>query len=542
MRKNDLCLLDCTLRDGGYYNDWDFEPHLVDEYLQAVAKAGIEFVELGLRNFPKDKFLGPFAYTTEQFLNSLELPKGPTYGVMVDAKTILTADCSVAEAIDRLFVPANKSKIKLVRVAAHFAEVEESEELIKRLKDLGYIVGFNLMQAAGKSDDVIREKTRAVRSWDAVDTLYFADSLGNMDQDEVTRIITVIKGSWDGALGIHAHNNMGKALDNSLCANKLGVSWLDVTVTGMGRGAGNTQTESMLATLTNEINNYVPGPVYELVVRHFEPMQKQYGWGSSLLYFIGAQHEIHPTYVQKLLSSNRYGPDELVGAIEYLSREETTSYDGFLLEEALNLNSMALEVTGGNEVKGLFVGCEVLIVANGPSVSRYLAGIESYIREHKPVVLCVNMNDHISPDLVDYYVISHNVKFLSEKMRYNKITQPIILPRQRFSEEELAVLNPNAKQLDYGLEISADGLSTADDFCAIPYELTGAYAFGIAITGQAKSIKIVGFDGYPFQDSRQEEMVQVFHELHGQYPGENILALTPSTYQVNQGSIYAPVV
>jgi 4-hydroxy 2-oxovalerate aldolase len=118
-------VLDCTLRDGGYYNNWDFPSDVVQAYLKAVAEAKIDYVELGLRDFPKDDFLGAYAYTTEAYLNAIELPLGPVYGVMVNAKTILSSSLTIIEAIDLLFVSASASKISLVRIAAHFSEVEQ---------------------------------------------------------------------------------------------------------------------------------------------------------------------------------------------------------------------------------------------------------------------------------------------------------------------------------------------------------------------------------------------------------------------------------
>lgn len=360
-------ILDCTLRDGGYYNNWDFESEVVKAYLNAVSSAKIDYVELGLRNFPKQGFLGAYAYTTETHLNAIELPEGPTYGVMVDAKTILESGFSVEDAVSKLFVPASESKIGLVRIAAHFHEVEKSGSIVKLLKKLGYIVGYNLMQAGGKADDVIAEKARQAKEWGVLDSLYFADSLGNMDGDEVTRIVNALRTQWAGPLGIHTHNNMGKGLDNTLTAKQLGVTWLDTTITGMGRGAGNTQTESLLAVLDKEGSAYNSKPIYELVIRHFEPMQKKYGWGSNLLYFLGAQNDVHPTYIQNLLSNTHYGTDEIVGAIDYLSKlESTTSYNGAVLNTALSFNESNSGVSGTDAIKSLFDNKDVLVIANGP--------------------------------------------------------------------------------------------------------------------------------------------------------------------------------
>ena len=130
-----MVVLDCTLRDGGYYNSWDFDTKVVQAYLRAMSDSGVDYVELGLRNFTKSGFLGAFAYTTEQYLASIDLPVGPKYGVMVDAKTLLQSGLEPVQAVDKLFVECNQSKIDLVRVAAHFHEVEYSGPIVKRLKE-----------------------------------------------------------------------------------------------------------------------------------------------------------------------------------------------------------------------------------------------------------------------------------------------------------------------------------------------------------------------------------------------------------------------
>jgi 4-hydroxy 2-oxovalerate aldolase len=534
-------ILDCTLRDGGYYNNWDFDPEVVTQYLNSVSSANIDYVELGLRNFAKQGFLGAFAYTTEDFINTLTLPVGPTYGVMVDAKTILESGMSVEDAIKTLFVPAVESKIDLVRVAAHFNEVELSAPIVASLKKLGYIVGFNLMQAGGKADDVIADKARQAASWEGLDVLYFADSLGNMDGREVQRIVKALRTHWTGPMGIHTHNNMGKGLDNTLVAMDAGVTWLDTTVTGMGRGAGNTQTESLLAYLDKGDFKYQPKPIYELVIRHFEAMQKEYGWGSNLLYFLGAQNDVHPTYIQNLLSSTHYGTDEIIGAIDYLSKlEGTTSYNGAVLDTALSFSDNKVEVTGSNEVQGLFDGKDVLIITNAPNTQKYASAIDMYIKNTHPVVISINTTAHIDPDLIDYYAISHNSKFLSESNRYKGLDKPIILPQCRFSDAELSEL-ADISLIDYGLEVVKETFNTRGTYTTIPYDITTAYILGALLESNVSSISVVGFDGYAQDDVRQQEMVELLNLYHAHEKSLEITSLTPTSYPIAKGSVYAPV-
>ncbi len=535
-----MFILDCTLRDGGYYNNWDFDPEIVNQYLESVASSKIDFVELGLRNFKKEGFLGAFAYTTECFLNHINLPEGPKYGVMIDAKTILDADMSIENAINELFVPCDESKIDLVRVAGHFNEVERSEAIIINLKKLGYMVGYNLMQAGGKTCKIIAEKAKIASKWKDLDVLYFADSLGNMDGKEVKRIITALRKNWDGALGIHTHNNMGKGLDNTITALNEDVFWLDSTITGMGRGAGNTPTENLLSYLDNNNSKYKPKDIYELVIRHFEPMQRKYGWGSNLLYFLGAKNEVHPTYIQNLLSNPHYGTEEVIGAIDYLSNlEGTTKYNGAVLDSALNFTKKEIGVKGSKKIQGIFDNKDILIIANGPSTKRYASAVEIYIKNKKPTVISINTPKFINEKLIDYYAISHNSKFLSEAKLYKNMRKPIILPKCRFTHSELKEID-GVKIIDYGLEVRKDCFLIHGTHSTIPYDITSAYILAGIMESKVKSISVVGFDGYKQDDLRQQEMVKLLNLYSSNTKFKEIISLTPTSYPIKESSIYAP--
>ena len=111
MKKNELKILDCTLRDGGYYNSWDFSKELIEDYLQAMSAAKIEYVELGFRFLKKDIYLGPCAYTTPSFLETLNIPKDLKIGIMINAKDIISNNLSNAQ-IDKNFLEFSKKKKK----------------------------------------------------------------------------------------------------------------------------------------------------------------------------------------------------------------------------------------------------------------------------------------------------------------------------------------------------------------------------------------------------------------------------------------------
>ena len=103
MQKSPLTLLDCTLRDGGYYNSWDFSPELINEYLQVMSSISTNYVELGLRMFGTNDFKGPCAFTTDHFINHLTIPDGLKVSVMVNASEIESYKEGRAQALSKLF-------------------------------------------------------------------------------------------------------------------------------------------------------------------------------------------------------------------------------------------------------------------------------------------------------------------------------------------------------------------------------------------------------------------------------------------------------
>ena len=234
---NKIKILDCTLRDGGYYNNWNFDKDIVNRYLQAMSLCNVDIVEIGLRSDPKDNTKVNFEASTEDFLSTFDMPKNISYAVMLNAKDFfsLKNESEISKAIEARFLHQNDSKISLVRVAVNYDDALKTQPIIKKLKELNYMVGLNLMQSNGKSSDSYTSLTEALSSWGLIDVLYFADSLGNMDTEDVKRINTLISSSWGGDIGFHSHNNKGFALSNAITAITHGVKWCDCTVTGMGR-------------------------------------------------------------------------------------------------------------------------------------------------------------------------------------------------------------------------------------------------------------------------------------------------------------------
>jgi len=534
-----LTLLDCTLRDGGYYNNWDFEPDLVSKYLASISQTGVQVVELGYRSFPKPGFLGPYAYSCEPFLNQLDLPPMLQIAVMVDAKTILDSADGVDSAVGRLFAHAKASKVNVVRVATHFSHIRASEPVVRALKNLGYIVGLNMMQAGGRSPVEIQNAAHMVSEWGVVDVLYFADSMGNMGADDIREVVKAIKVSWKGNMGFHAHNNMGKANANCIEAIRCGVSWIDATVTGMGRGAGNAQTEILLSDLAQEqLGNFRAEPLYELALAFFGPMQKQMGWGSNFAYHYSAIHGIHPSYAQELLSDQRYSSSDVVSALKFLSQSDSASFDSDRVQRAFDENSDH-EIAGSWNASNWCKGEEVLILGAGPSLKKYGTAIEHFIAQRKIKALSLNFQKDFSPESIYGYAAVDTRRLALDVKRYYQMNKPIFMPR-RFIPEDLAGALDQLEIMDYDVKVVPGKFRVGATGCEIPRRLTVAYAIGLCVIGGAARVYLVGFDGYGASDYRQYEMVETLEVVKEGLAPEFLVSLTPTTYPLVQGSIFAP--
>jgi len=529
-----ICILDCTFRDGGYYNKWDFDISLVQKYLHSVDRANIDIIELGFRNFPKDKFLGAFAYTTDIYIDTLNISDNVSVGVMIDASEILNSPFSIDEAIDILFQAKEKSRVDLVRIASHFDYVDQCNRIVIALKKLGYQVALNLMQANAKSNDELSLTAKLVQSWKILDVLYFADSIGSMDSGDVDRIISALRLNWTGEIGFHAHNNKGLGVSNTLVAIESGATWVDSTILGMGRGAGNAQTENLLLELEIKYQlDYRASALFDLVLSDFTPMKNHFHWGESLLYSLAAMRNIHPTYIQEILADNRYTTKEALQAVDFMSSLDASHYNNNLLQQARgNINNK-----GSWNAENWCLNKEVLILGSGDSLQLYEKGIVQYIETYRPVVISLNVKRIFSKDIIDVYLTSNESKMLAEFDLYSQLNKPIAISRLLLEK----VLNKPVtidKLWDYGLNIKKNTLIVDKTGCTLPYELSIGYALSLASIGGASDVSLVGFDGYDRDDSRQTRMQELL-DLFNVQSSLPIVALTPSSYQITQGSIYA---
>lgn len=530
-----ITFLDCTLRDGGYYNAWDFSPDLIEKYLAAMQASGVEVVELGFRTLKNEGFQGPCAFTTDDFIRSLQIPEGLTIGVMVNGSE-LVGSVPQDEALQRLFPYAAKdSPVDLVRIACHVHEFGKALPAVTWLKERGYQVGFNLMQVADRTEDEVKALARLAKAYPMV-ALYFADSMGSMSPDQAAQIIRWIRAEWNGPMGIHTHDNMGLALSNTLRALDEGVTWVDSTVTGMGRGPGNARTEELaieIAQRRGTTANMVP--LMQLLREHFKPMQAQYGWGTNPYYYLAGKYGIHPTYIQEMLNDSRYDEEDVLAVIDHLRVEGGKKFSLNNLDTAMHFYRG--EPTGKWSPRELFSGREVLLLGTGPGVGKHRAAIERYIRIKQPLVLTLNTQTSIAADLIDLRVACHPVRLMADCHAHIQLPQPLITPFSMLPENVQSALGVK-EVLDFGLNVEAGHFVFNEHYCTLPSSLVVAYALAVATSGQAKQILMAGFDGYGADDPRSSEMHQLLEDYQATKGALLIKSITTTRYRLDSESVY----
>jgi 4-hydroxy 2-oxovalerate aldolase len=537
MKKNisKVNLLDCTLRDGGYYNNWDFSNELVNKYLKAIANSGIKYVEIGFRSFKKNLYKGPNWYTTDSYIDNLKIPKKIKLGVMVNAFEIISHPEGFKKAVKLLFKDKKSTKLKFIRLACHFEEFDKTTEICNFLQKKGYLVGINLMQISEqkkKNISYVARKCKEIKP----DMLYFADSLGKLKFNDLKDVINNFREYWKGPLGIHAHDNLEMALSNTVNALNLGVNWLDSTVLGMGRGPGNAKTEHLVLELNSIFKKDIfnPLPLIDLAYKNFIELKNKYKWGTNPFYFMSGINSIHPTYIQEMMSI-KLENIEMIQAINQLKDEGGNKFDINLVRSEFQKPIKLVNGSWTPETK--FKNKDILLISSGLSVREYKQEIEKYILKKKPIVIALNTFVRINKKLINYYLACNPLRIMADSNRYSKIKSPLILPKSLLSKSLEKKFN-KIKILNFGIGLRNNQFNFKKQSAIIPKLYNVAYALSIATSGKASRILLAGFDGYDQIDNRNKIINEIFYAYKENKKSKPIVSITPTKYNFSTVSIY----
>jgi 4-hydroxy 2-oxovalerate aldolase len=306
--------LDCTIRDGGLVNNWDFSVDFVRDLYRALSEAGVEYMEVGYKNSPKllkGADSGPWRFLDDRFLNEVIPHK---------TDTKLSALVDIGRVDENDILPRSESPLDLIRVACYIKDVDKALELVRLFHELGYETSLNIMALSHVKEIQLLEAFERIAA-SPVDIVYIVDSFGSMDMRDISYMVDMFQKHLPGKkLGIHAHNNMQLAFANTLTAASKGVTMLDASVFGMGRAAGNCNTELLVNYLSNP--KYELRPILEMIERHMIPMREKVEWGYIIPYMITGALNEHPRVAMELRAGAN--KDRYVDFYDRLTSAETS--------------------------------------------------------------------------------------------------------------------------------------------------------------------------------------------------------------------------
>ncbi len=296
MFREEIKVLDCTIRDGGLINNYHFTDDLVKATYRAACDSGVDVIELGKKLAESDEYTRE-KYGRWNFCDDDDLKR------VIDAhdsehRPLIAVMYDVGRADINALHPRDQSPFDMVRVASYVADIDKGLDLCKRSKDQGYLTTINIMACSAVPHIDLVEALQQVNETQEVDYLYLVDSYGAFYSEQVTSFIKIYKEhAPDKELGFHAHNNQQLAFSNTQQAIIDGVNLLDATINGIGRGAGNCNLELLLNFLKNP--KFDVGPVYKAIQEHFVPLREEIEWGFNDIYGISGHLNQHPREAMK---------------------------------------------------------------------------------------------------------------------------------------------------------------------------------------------------------------------------------------------------
>lgn len=474
-----ISLLDCTLRDGGYVNNWKFGNSRIHSILKRLTESHVEYIECGYLNeqceFSPDSTKFPDFAAVKAVLP--EQTKNQHFTVMIDFGTY---------NINHLPVPSEY--IPAIRVCFHKKDAEKAIIFCEQLIKKGYEVFVQPMVSMSYSDEEFLQLIQKINKITPA-CFYIVDSFGSMELPDFQRLLFLTDHnlSQDILLGYHAHNNLQQAYENAKYMVEAKLSHdilLDASVYGMGRGAGNLNVEIFASYLnTNCGKAYDINCFLEIIDEDLKPIFSENYWGYSLPFYLSAKYRCHPSYAAYFADKNSLSYKSLAQLLASLPENIKISFSKEMAEhyyrEFVQCSIDDRETI--SLLRKMMENHDVLILAPGKSLRIEKMKIENYISRHDCVIIAVG----VLPDKFgcDYL-------FCSSERRFKHIN---------FTDDYKVILTSNVQtdyskciRVNYASYLMGNGL-VADNPVLMVLQML--------IAMEIKEVAIAGFDGYRFTAS-----------------------------------------
>jgi len=289
MYREQIKVLDCTIRDGGLINNHYFTDEFVIAVYKALSQSGIDYMEMGYRASrelsPPTEY-GAWKYCDDdkirQIIDKAQIESNLKLSVMVDSYRVK----------EQTFAPADQSPIDMIRAATYVKYIDSSIELVNRCHDLGYETTVNIMAISTEIEpDLVEALDQLAKC--PVDVVYVVDSFGALYCEQIEYLVKLYRQHLPGKeIGVHCHNNQQLAFANTIAAIIAGINYLDASLYGIGRGAGNCPLELLIEFLKNP--KFKVRPLIEAIEEEILPWQEKIDWGYFIPYMVTGVLNQHP--------------------------------------------------------------------------------------------------------------------------------------------------------------------------------------------------------------------------------------------------------
>lgn len=291
---NRLRILDCTLRDGGLTNNFFFDDSFVRDLYRTNVEAGVAYMEMGYRasrDVFKESDFGKWKFCDEEVIREI-VGDNPT-----QMKLSVMADVGRTN-FERDILPKKDSVLDMIRIATYSHTIDEAIDAVEHCHNLGYETTVNIMAISNDAQQTIASVLEKLAA-SSVDVVYLVDSFGAFYPHQVAALsrqyaeAVLPEGKQ---VGIHAHNNQQLAFANTIEGMRNGVSLLDVTINGLGRGAGNCSAELLAGYLMGQGFPCKQEPFIRFIEKHMLALKEEgVVWGYDIPYLLTGQGNHHPS-------------------------------------------------------------------------------------------------------------------------------------------------------------------------------------------------------------------------------------------------------
>ncbi len=299
MFREKIKVLDCTIRDGGLINNHDFDHKFVRAVYKAIAESGVDYMEIGYKN--SNKLFSPKDYGTWKFCDDEDI-KRVIDGIESKTKISIMVDVDRVDVED--VKPRKDSPVDMIRVAAYVKDIDKAIFLVNHFAEKGYETTVNIMAISKALDNELNEALHQLEEESKARVIYIVDSYGALYQETIEFLIKKAKHILKTKeVGIHAHNNQQLAFGNTIEAIIHDANYVDGTIYGLGRAAGNCPLELLLGFLKNP--KFDIRPILDVISKEFIPLREKIEWGYIIPYAITGILDEHPRAAMALRGSDK---------------------------------------------------------------------------------------------------------------------------------------------------------------------------------------------------------------------------------------------